>query len=226
MAKCGIYKIKNIRNNKIYIGKSKDINHRISDHKSSLRKNSHRNKYLQRSYNKYGINCFEFSIIELCEESLLEEKEIFYIKELNSKAPNGYNLTDGGGSLGRKLSLLTIQKIKDFFLKNGSPMKGRSHTEETRQKMSSSSKGKSKNFTKEWRDKITFSISGQKQSNGKTSKYIGVSWVTRDKRYRVYFRGKAYGSFTSEIAAAERFDEISWKELHDLNKLNFPEKYK
>lgn len=41
----------------------------------------------------------------------MDEKEKFYIKEYNTKAPNGYNLTDGGeGSLGYHPSKETNQK--------------------------------------------------------------------------------------------------------------------
>jgi hypothetical protein len=53
----GIYKI--TINNKIYIGSSVNIYHRYKLHKNTLCKNIHRNRYLQRAYNKYKDFIFE-----------------------------------------------------------------------------------------------------------------------------------------------------------------------
>jgi group I intron endonuclease len=61
---CGIYIIKNLVNNKIYIGSSVNIGNRFNQHKNSLRKNKHHNKYLQKSWNKHGEENFEFIVIE------------------------------------------------------------------------------------------------------------------------------------------------------------------
>lgn len=61
---CGIYVIRNLINNNIYIGSSVNIKKRFCQHRNSLRKNKHHNKYLQRSWNKYGEENFEFVVIE------------------------------------------------------------------------------------------------------------------------------------------------------------------
>ena len=61
---CGIYVIRNIVNDNIYIGSSVNIKKRFCQHRNSLRKNKHHNKYLQRSWNKYGEENFEFVVIE------------------------------------------------------------------------------------------------------------------------------------------------------------------
>ncbi len=52
----GTYKIVNKINNKIYYGSSKHI----KKHKSQLKNNKHHCLYLQRAYNKYGANNFEY----------------------------------------------------------------------------------------------------------------------------------------------------------------------
>jgi len=80
----GIYKITNIINNKVYIGQSKDIFIRLRSHKSSLKSNIHFNIYLQRSYNKHGIDNFIFEILEECNENILNEKEAYWINYHNS----------------------------------------------------------------------------------------------------------------------------------------------
>lgn len=68
---CGIYCIENLANGKRYIGQSKNIERRINNHKNLLRKNEHHNEYLQRAWNKYGEDCFQFYIIFLVVNQLL-----------------------------------------------------------------------------------------------------------------------------------------------------------
>lgn len=89
----GIYSITNLYNNKIYIGQSNDIKRRWRNHKNDLNKNKHQNMYLQNSWNKHGENAFDFKIIELCELSLLDSKEMYYINKLKTfNKKYGYNL--------------------------------------------------------------------------------------------------------------------------------------
>lgn len=94
---CGIYKITNKINNKIYIGCSINIEHRWSQHKweSQNSKLPTYNYSLHQAFRKYGIENFSFEIIEECEESLLNEKEIYWIDFYNSYQ-KGYNETKGG----------------------------------------------------------------------------------------------------------------------------------
>ena len=77
---CGIYKIENSVNNKIYIGSSIDINKRFYKHLWMLRKGIHDNIHLQNSFNQYGENSFNFSILEYCNISELVNRENFYIR--------------------------------------------------------------------------------------------------------------------------------------------------
>lgn len=90
----GIYQIKNKSNNKVYIGSSIDVQKRFYKHLWMLRKNCHDNQYLQKSFNFYGENLFEFSVLELCESKNLVERENYYIDLFNScKIDFGYNLS-------------------------------------------------------------------------------------------------------------------------------------
>ena len=63
----GIYSICNLLNNKRYIGSTNNFYNRFHEHKCLLRNNKHHNMHLQNAYNKYGINCFVFKILETCE---------------------------------------------------------------------------------------------------------------------------------------------------------------
>lgn len=90
MRQSGIYIITNIVNNKKYIGSSLDYKRRIGQHKYSLRKNSHYNKHLQSSFNKYKEESFEFKLLELTNN--LIERETFHIYNENVLNPlYGYN---------------------------------------------------------------------------------------------------------------------------------------
>lgn len=94
----GIYKITNCVNNKVYIGKSIDIlNKRWPYHKTLLNNGTHVNKHLQNSWNKYGEENFDFSIIFECSQDELDKYEIYYISVYKSYLPEyGYNKTYGG----------------------------------------------------------------------------------------------------------------------------------
>ena len=96
---CGIYKITNSINKKVYIGCSKNIEHRWIAHKSEsiLEKYPQYNYTIHKAFRKYGIDNFTFEIIEFCKEDELFEKEKFWIKKYDS-FNSGYNDTEGGDS--------------------------------------------------------------------------------------------------------------------------------
>lgn len=124
---CGIYCIENTRDNKKYIGLSCDIHRRWHEHKSDLRNNRHANIYLQRAWNVYGEEAFDFYVIELCEPGELCDKECYYIATYNTLAHcGGYNLTSGGENVSTTnkkvihlLSGKTYWSIKDAARDNG-----------------------------------------------------------------------------------------------------------
>lgn len=94
---CGIYCIENIINHKKYIGLSRDIRRRWNEHKSDLRNNHHANIYLQREWNIYGAESFQFNIVELCDPLVICDRECYYISKYHTLShESGYNLTNGG----------------------------------------------------------------------------------------------------------------------------------
>jgi group I intron endonuclease len=94
----GIYKITNNINGKYYIGQSIDIDRRWYDHKyKAFNKNDiSYNSAIHSAMRKYGLKNFTLSIIEECQEEDLDKKERYWINQLNSLVPNGYNILEGG----------------------------------------------------------------------------------------------------------------------------------
>lgn len=93
----GIYCIENLVNHKKYIGQSKNLKRRLSDHLSELRNGKHFNDHLQRSWNTYGQENFNIFTLCYCPEKDLDKKEIYYIdlyKTMNKDF--GYNKDSGG----------------------------------------------------------------------------------------------------------------------------------
>ena len=110
----GIYEIKNLANDKVYVGQAINIYKRWKEHIKDLEENKHYNLHLQRSWNLYGKESFEFLILEECPQDELNQKEMFYVEKFDSYS-NGYNQTRGGdGSLGYKHNDEIIEKMRNI----------------------------------------------------------------------------------------------------------------
>lgn len=94
-----IYKITCHITNKSYVGKTKrDLDIRIREHKRDRKKAKPGS--IDAEIQEYGWDGnFTVTVLETCPVEMLDEREIFQIREQNTKAPNGYNLTDGGEGL-------------------------------------------------------------------------------------------------------------------------------
>lgn len=112
---CGIYKIENLVNGKSYIGQSVDIKSRWRQHRNtssnSLNKNYEFSLY--RAIRKYGLNNFNFVILEECEPSLLNERKKYWIQYFDSYK-NGYNQDEGGNNASHFIKL-SKEKILEII---------------------------------------------------------------------------------------------------------------
>jgi group I intron endonuclease len=135
----GIYIITNKLTNQAYIGKSIDIERRFAEHKTPK---AHGNPRLHADIQKFGIDNFDFKVLEECKESELKSKELQFIKAISPY----YN------TVGKKISDETRKKISDTVkiwweglpeehkqkvIKNNlkGPGKGHSVSKETREKL-------------------------------------------------------------------------------------------
>lgn len=81
--KCGVYSIKNVINNKEYIGSSKNLYNRLHEHLNNLKYNKGHNSHLQNAWNKYGENNFVYKIISFCDIQEQFDKEQYYLDLYN-----------------------------------------------------------------------------------------------------------------------------------------------
>ncbi len=105
-----IYKITNSINSKIYIGQTtQSIKKRWCLHKKS-----ESCRAISSAIKKYGADSFKIEIIEECKTlQELNDREAYWIKEINSLSPNGYNLTTGGNS--KTASVETKLKMSEAY---------------------------------------------------------------------------------------------------------------
>lgn len=186
--KSGIYIIENKINDKKYVGSTINFKKRWGQHISALNKNKHNNSYLQKSWRKYGIKNFTFTIIEEVKPNDLLEREQYYIDKHDVTNRNyGYNLLPTAGNN------LGYRHTDESKLKMSNNRKGKKLSEETkkRMKIAATKKDKSiylnperimklskantgKKLSEETKEKMSISQTGRKHSN-KTKKKMSES---------------------------------------------------
>lgn len=85
----GIYLIKNKLTNECYIGQSVNIYKRWDSHKQGMKTLKYS---LYSDMRFYGIDCFDFSIIETCSKQDLDKKEMYWIKRYQELGYKLYNI--------------------------------------------------------------------------------------------------------------------------------------
>ena len=112
----GVYQIKNIINNKIYISSTKQcFRVRFNHHLQALRNNKHKNPHLQNAWNKYGESMFEFSILKVCkkEDTYLWEQQ--YLDNRNKELSYNINPNATGPSLEEESLKRELESRKKFY---------------------------------------------------------------------------------------------------------------
>lgn len=120
-----IYKISNNINGKFYIGKAINAEKRFKRHKYLAKKGVKRHFY--NAIRKYGENNFTLSIIEECDNEIINDREKYWIERLNATNPLiGYNNASGG--------------------EGGNTWQYNTHKEDTKKKLSQKLKGHAVNY--------------------------------------------------------------------------------
>ena len=207
MTNCGIYKIENIINNKIYIGSSHDLKGREQQHFYLLRNNKHHNAHLTNAVKKYGIANFKFSIVE----EISEIENISELKEYILQRENYWINTSNKESLYNirliaesNLGISTGRRTKEFSrlmssIKKGQVpwMKNKKHSEKSILKIRH--KRKLQVITEEHKQRLSESLKGRSPWN------IGIplSEVTKNKMNK------------TRLNWSKKYKDEVYKTIHD-----------
>jgi group I intron endonuclease len=149
MTTCGIYKILNKISGDFYIGSTTKFERRFRQHRHLLRANKHSNIYLQRAWNKYREESFDFIILEYCEEDNLVIREQFYFDtetpkyNMNKNAESNRGLKWSEESKKRQSERMKGKPNIYAAKKRGTPWnKGLKKSPEECKRMSEARKGK------------------------------------------------------------------------------------
>jgi group I intron endonuclease len=229
------YIITNKQNGKSYVG--------ITTRKIARRWYEHCNvgnscgQLLNKAINKYGIDAFEIQVVASAKTiSDLKELEKQLIVQYKTKVPNGYNLTDGGDGLtgykhteedkkrngdlkrGTVHSDETKQKMKDAHLGENNHFYGKSHSEETKQRISAT---KQANPTRYWLGKQRNEETCKKISESLTGQLGRPHTEESKKKISLAHIGKKQGSPSLETRLKL---SLATKKVWEQRKLNQLEK--
>jgi group I intron endonuclease len=186
MVLSGVYRIVNTRNENTYVGSSYNVQARMQVHRYELKKGTHPNPHLQRSWNKYGESAFVFSMIEEVPVPHLLERENYWIQYYHSfEREHGFNILRYAHSClgyrwtedqrrhlsekrrGHVCSEITRKRIANSHIGKHREVK----PVELRQRWSEIKKGKTK--SESWKAKI-----GESQQGVKNHRF-GKRWMSR-----------------------------------------------
>lgn len=110
-----IYIIKNTVNSKVYIGQTRtSVDQRWKEH---LRHAQYGDQIINRAMKKYGVDKFYIETLEICDISILDEREIYYIDLYDSTDKSkGYNVSIGGNTPRFKRKALSISDLIDLYV--------------------------------------------------------------------------------------------------------------
>lgn len=201
----GIYLIKNIANNKIYIGSAINIHRRWKEHKLQLKEGKHHSYHLQSAWNTYGEQSFKFEILEEVSnpQHLLAYEQVYLDYYKSYEKEKGYNICKVAGShYGLKRSEETKQKMseakqnmsEETKRKIGEASKGRKHNEQSKQKM------------REAKKKIRETLNGRKQTEETKQK---LREINKGKTFSKETRKKISEANKGHIVSEETRKKLS-----------------
>lgn len=209
-----IYCITNTINGKMYVGQTYDYEYRWARHKKDYKYSYNDSIILYRAFRKYGLENFDFKVIEECDDSIMSNKEVYWINKLNTFVKdvdsNGYNMTRGGEKLSG----------------DSNPFYGKTHTKETKDRLSEKASERvgelnafyGKTHTQETRDKIAKSRLGKSLSSETKLK------LSTHNGENNHFKGKHHSDETRAIMSSKAKGRRAYNrkqlDVYDMN-MNF-----
>ena len=193
--KPGVYRLQNFITGKFYIGSTKNLYNRYYRHMQILKESKHENIRIKEDCDKFGWSSFVFGVVEYCEHKECLKREQYYFELWNPEYNVWLNVYTGKGRSYTEEQLKIFTKVntgpKDIpafkeklkkawvnkkqrlgkdgiFQEMSVKMKGKTHSEESRKKMSLAGKGRKK--PEGFGEKIRKSRLGAKLIDGKLIK--------------------------------------------------------
>ncbi len=172
----GVYRIKNIKNGRCYVGSTTRLRHRSNDHFSRLKNGNHHSRHMQNSFNKNGEDNFVFEVLEYCNGGIdyIRSREDWWIEALDAtNRKSGYNIRPDANMV--------------------------SHSEETRKKISEIQRGKI--IPPEVKAKMSAAQIGIKKSASHADNLAKAFSFFKDKeKYMELLRLRAEGMSCPQLA--------------------------
>lgn len=113
-----IYIIRNTINSKVYVGQTKvSVETRWQEH---LRHAKYGDQVINRAMRKYGVDKFYIETLEICDISVIDYREMYYIDLYDStNKSKGYNVSIGGKTPKFKRKALSISTLVDLYKNQG-----------------------------------------------------------------------------------------------------------
>lgn len=224
-----IYKITNTVNGHMYVGKTtKTIEQRWEEHQRKAKQ--YPNRYLYDAMNCYGYDKFFIESIEECSDEVLDEREKYWIAQLDTIIPNGYNMTiggDGGNTWNKNpdkeltsMKLIVANRGKkrneEFCNNLSKKLKGRFWSSE---KSKQAAESRKTNIAKErgyssWEERQEYiEFCKNLFKNDKTHRHSLETKI----RLSEYFKGKTYEERYGEEHAQDRKQNLRSKWLGEHN---------
>ena len=207
----GIYKVTNKINGKVYIGQSVDIGRRWREHMTTKD-----DIYFHKAIQKYGVENFEWEVIEQCKKKDLDEREIYWIEYYDS-FNKGYNCTKGGDGVSggedhprwKGGVSLDPEYNKQYYEANKEQAKQqmKEYYEANKDKIKEKRKGKSKQYYEANKEKIKQQMKEHYEANKEKAKEYRE--VNKEK-------AKEYGKEYYETNKEKREEKM--KEYYGANK--------
>jgi group I intron endonuclease len=200
--KSGIYQISCKSSDDFYIGSAKNLNHRWNTHLYCLKNNKHHNIILQRKFNKYGEENFEFKILSKVPVEYLIKLEQWFLDNLN---PSINIYKTAYSPIGFKHSEKTRRKLSE-------QKKGKSRPKEIMNKLKEFNTGRS--FSENHKNNLKLAYSQRKFKGNRTilneEKVKEIKTLLKEGK-SLSFIAKIYNISSPMVSRIK--NNIAWKEI-------------
>jgi group I intron endonuclease len=111
----GIYKLFNRESGKCYVGQASNLRSRLSTHLRHLKNATHPQPILRKAFAKYGLQSWDFQVVEECPRSMLTERETYHVMKHHALR-HGYNCAPirAGIELSPAFSAIAAKVARDY----------------------------------------------------------------------------------------------------------------